>query len=117
MEEIEWVSDENGNKCSVQYFGSQEAAQKALDSLKNCKNCINCSGCSRCSGCSYCSGCSRCSGCSDCSYCSRCSDCSGLKESKPTTGTAERPLVPKIENIHQKILAAVSVPKALNMKD
>jgi hypothetical protein len=78
-----WLKDDNGNKCSVEYFGTKEAAQKALDSLKNCRDCINCSrcsdcsGCSGCSGCSNCSRCSRCSGCSGCSNCSRCSDCSG----------------------------------------
>ena len=38
-----WLKDNNGNKCSVEFFGSEEAAQKALDSLKNCDNCINCS--------------------------------------------------------------------------
>jgi hypothetical protein len=75
-----WIEDAKGNRCSVEYFGSKEAAQKALDSLKDCKNCTNCSGCSRCSYCSRCSGCSGCSGCSDCSRCSDCSycsDCSG----------------------------------------
>lgn len=41
-----WLNDGNGNKCSVEYFGSKEAAQTALDSLKECKNCVNCSGCS-----------------------------------------------------------------------
>jgi len=32
----DWLTDANGNRCSVQYFGSVEAAQAALDSLKNC---------------------------------------------------------------------------------
>lgn len=67
-----WITDNNGNKCSVDYFGSVEAAQKALDSLKNCHDCINCSNCSGCSDCA------RCSDCSDCSECSYCSDCSNL---------------------------------------
>lgn len=43
-----WLKDDNGNKCSVEYWGSEEAAQKALDSLKNCKGCSDCR-CSRCS--------------------------------------------------------------------
>lgn len=59
----EWVSDANGNKCSVSYFGSLEAAQTALDSLKNCRNCTNCS---RCSNCARRAGCSDCFGCSNC---------------------------------------------------
>ena len=25
-----WLKDGNGNKCSVEYFGTKEAAQKAL---------------------------------------------------------------------------------------
>lgn len=37
-----WLTDENGNRCSVEYFGSREEAQAALDSLENCKNCTNC---------------------------------------------------------------------------
>ena len=49
---MKWLEDVNGNKCSVEYFGSEEAAQKALDSLKDCRNCTNCSGCSGCSDCS-----------------------------------------------------------------
>jgi len=44
-----WLEDSNGNKCSIEYFGSKEAAQKALDSLIRCYNCINCSDCSGCS--------------------------------------------------------------------
>ncbi len=47
-----WLKDANGNKCSVEYFGSKEAAQKALDSLLDCENCTNCSDCSGCSRCS-----------------------------------------------------------------
>ena len=41
-----WLKDDNGNKCSVEYFGTKEAAQNALDSLKNCRDCTNCSRCS-----------------------------------------------------------------------
>lgn len=33
---ITWLSDVDGNKCSVEYFGSAEAAQAALDSLRRC---------------------------------------------------------------------------------
>ena len=71
-----WIEDKNGNKCSVEFWGSKEAAQTALDSLKNCSRCSDCYGCSDCSYCSRCSDCSYCSRCSRCSYCSRCSDCS-----------------------------------------
>lgn len=47
----EWVSDENGNRCSVAYWGSEAAAEMALLSLIRCSNCADCSYCSRCSGC------------------------------------------------------------------
>jgi hypothetical protein len=79
MTETIWLSDKAGNRCSVQYFGSRENAQKALDSLRNCydcSNCSDCSGCCNCSGCRACSGCSACSACSACRNCHGCSDCS-----------------------------------------
>ena len=38
---VKWISDDNGNKCSVRYFGSEEKAEKALLSLIDCDNCIN----------------------------------------------------------------------------
>jgi hypothetical protein len=136
-----WIEDANGNKCSVEWFGSREAAQAALDSLKECVNCFDCSGCSRCSrcsrcldcsdcfnssGCSYCSycwSCSRCSGCSDCSGCSRCSDCSHVAfvcdkrrlQGNPRTSDAPGPAIPTIEDIHAKVFAAASQPQALDM--
>lgn len=74
-----WLEDESGNKCSVEHFGSVEAAQDALDSLIDCENCINCLDCSHCSnciGCSDCSHCSNCTNCFSCSFCSKCADCS-----------------------------------------
>jgi hypothetical protein len=37
---VKWAADDNGNKCSVRYFGSEERAEKALKSLKDCENCI-----------------------------------------------------------------------------
>ena len=80
---------------------------------QNAKNdgCWNCSYCSDCSGCSYCIDCIDCSGCSgciDCIDCRYCSDCSGKKET---------PAYPRIENIHQKVLKAVSAEGALDMSN
>ena len=91
-----WIEDANGNKCSVEYFGSAEDSQKALDSLKGCRNCVNCSDCSDCSGCSY------------CSY------CSALKDTK---GGFVPPVVPVIADIHRVIYEAASAPEALHMSD
>jgi len=79
-----WIEDANGNKCSVEYFGSEEAARAALESLKNCKYCINCSGCSDCSGCSY------------------------VRNAKPVESTSGAPKVPIIEDIHKKVYAAAT---------
>lgn len=95
-----WLTDDNGNKCSVEYFGSEEAAQKALDSLVECKNCINCSDCSDCA---------------DCTVCSRCSDCSDCSGKKGENGDFTPPAIPRIDNIHSAIFKAASQPDALDM--
>lgn len=34
MTEKTWIKDDNGNRCSVERFGSEEAAKKALESLR-----------------------------------------------------------------------------------
>jgi hypothetical protein len=123
-----WLEDGNGNKCSVEYFGSREAAQKALDSLKDCKGCINCSDCSSCSYCSDCSSCGDCSDCSDCSdcgscsscgdcgSCSSCSYCSYCRKKENVRGVVGTSIqIPVIESIHRKVYAAVSAPARLEM--
>ena len=107
--ETEWLTDARGNKCSVAYFGSREAAQAALDSLKNCDDCINCSDCS------YCSRCSRCSDCSGCSDCSYCKNLIGQRDIKGREGAEGPPPVPTIPDIHKAVYAAVSQPSALDM--
>ena len=116
-----WLTDARGNRCSVEYWGSEEEAQKALDSLKNCDNCTNCSDCSdcsRCSGCSDCSDCSGCSGCSDCSDVAYVWDKKGLKgDPDKATATLGQPTIPVIADIHQKVFEAASQPGALNMND
>jgi len=63
-----WITDENGNRCSVERWGSEAEARRVLATNKNCSGCFGCFGCSRCFGCF---------GCSDCFGCSRCSGCSG----------------------------------------
>jgi hypothetical protein len=126
-----WISDENNNRCSVEYFGSEENAKKALATLTNCSDCSDCSRCYRCSNCSRCydcsdcSDCSRCYRCSDCSDCSRCYECSrcsrcyDLKKASPVqSGDEVKPLeIPVIPNIHIAIYEAASKPEALEMSD
>ena len=98
-----WVQDANGNKCSVEYFGTQEAAQAALDSLKRCETCINCSGCFRCSE------------CSECCNIARLYEKNDLKGDPESTWNGPPP-IPKIENIHKRIYGAASIPpEALEM--
>src|SRR5229473_4035954 len=118
-----WIEDKNGNRCSVERWGSHESAQKVLASCSGCSRCSGCSGCSRCSDCSDCSrcsdcsGCSRCSGCSGCSRCSDCSGCSGLENTAPAKGDYKVPIVPVIPNIHKRIYAAVTAPSPKNPLD
>lgn len=40
-----WITDDRGNRCSVEYWGSEEKARAALAALKACSNCSNCSRC------------------------------------------------------------------------
>jgi len=115
-----WLIDERNNRSEIAYFGSREAAEKALLSLVDCDNCINCSycsDCSDCSGCSYCSDCSRCSDCSGCSYCSGCSGCSYCSDCSRLVGEQKAAVIeiPAIPNIHQTVYAAVTQPGAFDM--
>jgi hypothetical protein len=144
---MNWITDDKGNRASVEFWGNEEAAKKSLTTLDGCHYCDNCSGCSgcsdcsdcsRCSRCSRCSGCSRCSDCSDCSGCSDCSDCSGcsgcsgcsdcsdcsgcsgcsdLENAALVRGSAAAIEIPRIEGIHGKVYAAASRPQALRMNN
>ena len=80
-----WINGSNGNRASIEYWGSEDAARASMDTLKNC---------------SY---------CSDCSDCSRCSGCSGKKDQTKAF------IVPVIADIHRAVFEAASQPNALNM--
>lgn len=88
-----WVIDERNNRASIERWGGEEAAKRALQS---------------CYDCSDCSDCSRCSDCSDCYDCYDCSDCS------PHPIGME---IPVIEDIHRKVYEAASQPGALCMSE
>ena len=103
-----WFVDENNNQASVEYFSSEEAAKKSLESLVNCFNCINCR---------YCDSCSSCRSCSSCSYCSSCRSCSSCSDVSFKNRREQNFNVPKIENIHQKLAEAVKLESALDMSD
>ena len=85
---MKWISDANGNRCSVETWGTDEAAQTALDSLVDCSRCVDCSG------------------------------CSDLVNAAPVQAeaTAEPIIVPKIPDIHKAVYAAASNPDALRME-
>lgn len=100
MADSNWVSDDNGNRCSAEYFGSIEGARKALASLNNCKNCTNCSGCS---------------GCSRCSHVAYLENRKNLKGDPTSEGVPGAPPVPVIPDIHRAVYAAVTQPRALDM--
>lgn len=95
-----WLEDANGNRCSVEYFGSKEAAQTALDSLKNCKNCTDCSGCSRCKNIAWLRG-----------------KVGLMAEPGEAPARLGPPPIPVIPNTHQAIYEAASEPGSLKMDD
>jgi hypothetical protein len=78
-----WISDSNGNRASIERWGDEAGARRALASLENCSYCNDCSGCADCSYCNDCSG------CADCSYCSYCSDCAGCSYRSRCAGCAD----------------------------
>lgn len=104
-----WIKDEDGNRCSVEYFGSDEAAREALDSLYGCINCTNCTDCTNCTNCVGCVLCTNCTNCTNCHFCSHCNHGSNLIEDE------DKPPIPKIENIDAAVFAACSNPGALDM--
>lgn len=76
MNTSEWVSDNDGNRCSITCFGSRDSAEIALNTLRNCRNCTNCKRCTNCRNCTDCTDCTSCISCGLCSNCRNCIDCS-----------------------------------------
>jgi len=37
-----WLTDENFNRASIEYFSTRAKAEQALRSLDNCTDCVNC---------------------------------------------------------------------------
>ena len=88
---------------------------------RNCRDCTYCTDCTTCTYCSYCTDCTACSNCrrcADCTYCRRCTDCTTCTSKNGEFAGGEAPLViPKIDRLHTKVLAAASVPGALDMSE
>jgi len=75
-----WITDNNGNRASAEYFGSEEKARAALATLENCHNCTNCRDCRDCTNCRACRDCRNCRDCSDCRDCHGCRDCRDCRD-------------------------------------
>jgi len=98
VENDEWVSDNNGNKCGIEYFGSLKTAKLALSTLINCTDCVNCIGCLdcvACVNCYNCSGCENCKNCTDCTGCTGCVDCSWCHQCRDIQSAVRRVLICK----------------------
>jgi hypothetical protein len=91
-----WIVDIYGNRNSVEFWGSEENAQVALDSLvncTNCSNCLNCESCYNCVACYNCKACRDCSICLDCESCYNCEYCFNAKNKNSIMqGTYSSPL-------------------------
>ena len=73
-----WINGENGNRASVERWGSEEKARLSLASLDSCWHCSDCYFCTRCMLCTRCTRCTLCTNCLNCTLCQRCSLCTGL---------------------------------------
>ena len=96
----EWIDfhnreDKTLNGVSEEFAKENPNFEKDNESNKACWNCSRCSDCSVCSDCSD---------CYDCYDCYGCYDCSGLQNAKPVESEANKIIVPKIENIHAKLV-------------
>ncbi len=121
-----WITDDNGNRASVEYWGTEEKARESLATLVNCRDCSNCSSCSDCTSCYFCTRCTRCTrcaGCRDCSdccnsascfHCHRCSDCFRCYRLSDGDNYFRRLkyydklAVPIITNIHKRLYGVVT---------
>lgn len=76
------VFDQWGNSASIDVFGSQAGAEKALESLRNCvgcTDCVECEGCRNCVQCGRCRDCVGCKACVQCVQCIGCTSCEGMR--------------------------------------
>ena len=128
---MEWITDQNGNRASVEYFGSRALAQEALETLQDCRDCENCTDCTGCVACTRCAGCeactacvlcSACRGCEACTACVLCSACRGCEGCSNQCGRErvrnvcrDLPAIPVIDDIHRKVYEAARAPGALDM--
>jgi len=86
-----------------------------------CWNCANCIGCVDCFFCESCNNCKLCIACKNscrslnCFFCETCSDCENIESGSDLYKGKNDFQIPKIENIHQRVWAAVQVEGALNM--
>jgi len=98
--------DKETNGVSEEFAKENPDFEQQNSSNKACWNCRKCSSCSYCSYCSSCSDCSSCSGQRKIAH-----------EKNLKSDEHKNMIIPKIENIHQSVLDAVSKPDAFDMSD
>jgi hypothetical protein len=54
-----FVMDQNGNRATIERWGSKKKALESLQTLLNCENCTDCERCFSCRDCVNCSHCRR----------------------------------------------------------
>lgn len=89
---ITWIYDNNGNRASVERWGSEDAARASLATLRNCMDCTLCTLCTRCTGCMGCMDCTRCKGCTRCTDCMDCTRCTGCMDCNMTLPNVRMPV-------------------------
>lgn len=113
-----WITDGNGNRASVEYWGGKKAAQQSLETLTDCWDCENCEYCDRCWQCIQSVECAQCDLAVDCERCQWCWGCAKIKDGLwcgPYGRFEGVPKIPVIENIHTAVYVAASAPGALDM--
>ena len=94
-----------------------EEDNKLNEGCWDCDDCHGCDDCDDCHDCHGCHGCYNCHGCHDCDNCDNCTDCYGLLDRLGSSGHKLAIDIPKIDNIHQKVLEATMEEGALDMDE
>jgi hypothetical protein len=75
-----YITDPQGNRANIAYWGSEEKARASLTTLTRCTDCTDCTRCTDSTGCTRCTdstGCTGCTRCTDSTGCTRCTGCTG----------------------------------------
>lgn len=114
-------ADKKLNGVSPSFARAHPDYEKENQHNRSCWNCYDCYSCfrsARCSGCCDCHDCYNSARCYACYGLTNCCGCSGLTNAGPVAREKGKSWfdVPVIPNIHQKVFAAASAPKAFDME-